>query len=339
MRARARLEVARRGLRRPRLDGAAARARQATRRVFARALRARRRSRSSPQAAAELALANELAGALGVPFTSTKVALANGSNLQARARAARYSALEERALARRRADRDGAPRRRPRGDGVDSSVARRGSRGAGRVAGEGWRSPAAVDPRAPRRRAPAPRAAWCEFRQRPLESGRAVPEVACATRTPSAARAAFAEDCRSLDGARGRARRRSSIGQLWCAKPRPCAEESAPRVTRPKIHARPGATSRRARTALRPTQRSRRNRGHRNRDGTRVVSSLKPRLCRFRAAAQGWTYPSVAAWPRVTLDIFRGPGKLPAYPPIDDRGERWHDSQTELLTRLLRSTG
>jgi tRNA(Ile)-lysidine synthase len=50
-----------------------------------------------PEAPAELALANELAAALGVPFTSTKVALANGANLQARAREARYSALEERA--------------------------------------------------------------------------------------------------------------------------------------------------------------------------------------------------------------------------------------------------
>jgi tRNA(Ile)-lysidine synthase len=51
------------------------------------------------EAPAELALAAELAGRLGVPFTKTDLALAHGSNLQARARAARYAALEERAHA------------------------------------------------------------------------------------------------------------------------------------------------------------------------------------------------------------------------------------------------
>ncbi len=51
------------------------------------------------EASAELELASKLAAALGVPFSTTKLALAHGSNLQARARAARYAALEERAHA------------------------------------------------------------------------------------------------------------------------------------------------------------------------------------------------------------------------------------------------
>jgi tRNA(Ile)-lysidine synthase len=45
-------------------------------------------------AAAELALAATLASELGVPFTSTALQLAPGGNLQARARAARYAALD-----------------------------------------------------------------------------------------------------------------------------------------------------------------------------------------------------------------------------------------------------
>lgn len=49
------------------------------------------------EAAAELALARALAEELHVPFTSTELGLAPGSNLQARARQARYAALEERA--------------------------------------------------------------------------------------------------------------------------------------------------------------------------------------------------------------------------------------------------
>lgn len=51
------------------------------------------------EASAELALASELAAGLGVPFTTTELALAHGSNLQARARDARYAALEARAHA------------------------------------------------------------------------------------------------------------------------------------------------------------------------------------------------------------------------------------------------
>jgi tRNA(Ile)-lysidine synthase len=47
-----------------------------------------------PAAAAELALAAELARALGVPFASSTLQLAAGGNLQARARAARYAALD-----------------------------------------------------------------------------------------------------------------------------------------------------------------------------------------------------------------------------------------------------
>lgn len=45
------------------------------------------------EAAAELALARELAESLSVPFTVTRVAVEPGSNLQARARAARLDAL------------------------------------------------------------------------------------------------------------------------------------------------------------------------------------------------------------------------------------------------------
>jgi tRNA(Ile)-lysidine synthase len=47
-----------------------------------------------PEAAQELALAAAHAGKLGVPFATTRVAVAAGGNLQARARAARYAALE-----------------------------------------------------------------------------------------------------------------------------------------------------------------------------------------------------------------------------------------------------
>jgi tRNA(Ile)-lysidine synthase len=46
-----------------------------------------------PEAAAELRLAEELAGRLAVPFASTSVAVPRGANLQARARDARYRAL------------------------------------------------------------------------------------------------------------------------------------------------------------------------------------------------------------------------------------------------------
>jgi len=52
-----------------------------------------------PEAAAELALAAALAEKLEVPFTSSELTLAPGSNLQARAREARYAALEQRARA------------------------------------------------------------------------------------------------------------------------------------------------------------------------------------------------------------------------------------------------
>jgi len=47
-----------------------------------------------PEAALELDLAEQLARALKVPFERTRVALAEGGNLQARAREARYAALE-----------------------------------------------------------------------------------------------------------------------------------------------------------------------------------------------------------------------------------------------------
>jgi tRNA(Ile)-lysidine synthase len=47
-----------------------------------------------PEAEAELELAQKLAGSLGVPFARTDLQLAAGGNLQARARAARYGALE-----------------------------------------------------------------------------------------------------------------------------------------------------------------------------------------------------------------------------------------------------
>lgn len=47
-----------------------------------------------PEAATELAIAGELAGALAIPFSSTRVAVEAGSNVQARARRARLHALE-----------------------------------------------------------------------------------------------------------------------------------------------------------------------------------------------------------------------------------------------------
>jgi tRNA(Ile)-lysidine synthase len=48
-----------------------------------------------PEAVQELALAAELARSLDIPFSESRVALNPGGNLQARARAARYRALEE----------------------------------------------------------------------------------------------------------------------------------------------------------------------------------------------------------------------------------------------------
>jgi tRNA(Ile)-lysidine synthase len=54
-----------------------------------------------PAAVAELDLAEELALALEVPFGRTRVAVAPGGNLQARARAARYTALRQAAQALR----------------------------------------------------------------------------------------------------------------------------------------------------------------------------------------------------------------------------------------------
>jgi tRNA(Ile)-lysidine synthase len=48
-----------------------------------------------PEAQAELDLARRVATELGVPFGVTRVDVASGANLQARARAARYEALEE----------------------------------------------------------------------------------------------------------------------------------------------------------------------------------------------------------------------------------------------------
>ena len=47
-----------------------------------------------PEAEAELALARSLAGRLGVPFSTTRVDVEPGPNLMARARRARYAALE-----------------------------------------------------------------------------------------------------------------------------------------------------------------------------------------------------------------------------------------------------
>jgi tRNA(Ile)-lysidine synthase len=47
-----------------------------------------------PEAARELATAAELAHSLGVPFSESRVALSQGGNLQARARAERYRALD-----------------------------------------------------------------------------------------------------------------------------------------------------------------------------------------------------------------------------------------------------
>src|SRR5690348_3702883 len=51
-----------------------------------------------PEAARELDLAQALAQRLGVPFGRTRLQLARGANLQARARQARYAALREVAL-------------------------------------------------------------------------------------------------------------------------------------------------------------------------------------------------------------------------------------------------
>jgi len=48
-----------------------------------------------PEAAAELEIARGWADQLGVPFSTTRVAVAAGSNLQARARQARYAALRK----------------------------------------------------------------------------------------------------------------------------------------------------------------------------------------------------------------------------------------------------
>lgn len=53
-----------------------------------------------PEAGRELDLAQELAATLGVPFERTKLGLRRGSNLQARAREARYAALREAAAGR-----------------------------------------------------------------------------------------------------------------------------------------------------------------------------------------------------------------------------------------------
>jgi tRNA(Ile)-lysidine synthase len=52
-----------------------------------------------PEAASELRLAEDLASSLGVPFRAVRVNVAPGSNLQARARAARLAALHEGAIA------------------------------------------------------------------------------------------------------------------------------------------------------------------------------------------------------------------------------------------------
>lgn len=52
-----------------------------------------------PEAAQELEIAGKLAASLGVPFNVTRVAVDKGGNLQARARAARFAALREGALA------------------------------------------------------------------------------------------------------------------------------------------------------------------------------------------------------------------------------------------------
>lgn len=57
-----------------------------------------------PEAAGELALAASLARDLGVPFATTRVEVARGSNLMARARAARHAALRD-AMARAGASR------------------------------------------------------------------------------------------------------------------------------------------------------------------------------------------------------------------------------------------
>ncbi|WP_437607143.1 tRNA lysidine(34) synthetase TilS [Sorangium sp. So ce834] len=53
-----------------------------------------------PEAAAELAIARDLAERLGVPYSSTRVDVAPGANLQARARAARFAALAAASAAR-----------------------------------------------------------------------------------------------------------------------------------------------------------------------------------------------------------------------------------------------
>jgi tRNA(Ile)-lysidine synthase len=52
-----------------------------------------------PAASAELDLAERLAGELGVPFSRSRLQLCDGGNLQARARDARYAALDAVALA------------------------------------------------------------------------------------------------------------------------------------------------------------------------------------------------------------------------------------------------
>jgi tRNA(Ile)-lysidine synthase len=48
-----------------------------------------------PEAAAEVELVRRFAEQMGIPFTASQLALAPGSNLQARARAARYAALAD----------------------------------------------------------------------------------------------------------------------------------------------------------------------------------------------------------------------------------------------------
>src|ERR1700733_6471818 len=52
-----------------------------------------------PEAADELEIARAVADALGVPFSVTTLAVASGSNLQARAREARHEALGRAAVA------------------------------------------------------------------------------------------------------------------------------------------------------------------------------------------------------------------------------------------------
>ena len=83
-----------------------------------------------PEAAAELDLAEGFARSLDVPFTRTRVDVAPGGNLQARARDARWAAL--RAAASRagaRPHRHRPPRRRPRRDHAHANPPRHGPRG------------------------------------------------------------------------------------------------------------------------------------------------------------------------------------------------------------------